>query len=262
MFENLSPLLQCLIGATFCFLCTTSGASLVFMFQKKKQHQLFGLLSFAGGIMIASSFFSLLVPAIESCQEKDLPIYLYVALGFLVGGVFIVLSDKILDKFFNLKKFEKHKIFKRSVIFAGSITFHNIPEGMAIGVAFGSLAFGIDSTSFASAFMLALGIGLQNIPEGMAVALPPKAQGVSTKKSFFVGLLSGIVEPIFAVIAFLLCVYISSILPFLLSFAAGAMIAVATCELIPEAVSHHKNKATLFMLFGFFIMALLDTAFG
>lgn len=258
---ELSPIWQCVLGAGFCFLCTSIGASFVFAIKNKRERQLTGFLAFAGGIMIASSYFSLLSPAIASCEEKNLPVYLYVAIGFLVGGIFIVLSDIILSKFFDTKKFSKHKTFKRSVIFVGSITFHNIPEGMAIGIAFGSLTLGADASTIASAFMLALGIGLQNIPEGTAVALPLKAQGVSSKKAFFIGVMSGIVEPIFAVLAFLLCVYIASFLPFLLSFAAGAMVAVATCELIPESVSNGKNRATIYMTIGFFLMALLDTAF-
>ena len=259
MYESLAPIWQCVIGALFCFLCTTTGASLVFFFRKHNEDKMSSILALAGGIMIASSFFSLLSPAIETCEQNDLPIYLFVAIGFLVGGLFIVLSDKILDKFFNLEKFSKHKTFKKSVIFVGSITFHNIPEGMAVGVAFGSLTLGADVTTIGAAFMLAFGIGIQNIPEGTAVALPLKAQGISTRKSFFIGMLSGIVEPIFALLAFLLCVYVSSILPFLLSFAAGAMVAVACCELIPESVKNGKNKATILLTIGFFVMALLDT---
>lgn len=259
MYEGLPPIWQCVIGAMFCFLCTTIGASLVFFLRSNDSKKLSGVLALAGGIMIASSFFSLLMPAIEECEAKDLPIYLFVATGFLIGGIFIVLSDKILDRFFNIQRFSRHRAFKRSIIFAGSITFHNIPEGMAIGVAFGSLTLGADVASITSAFMLALGIGLQNIPEGVAVSLPLKVQGVKPRKAFFVGMLSGIVEPIFAILAFLLCVYVGTILPLLLSFAAGAMVAVATCELIPEAVQNGKNKATVFMVIGFFIMALLDT---
>lgn len=262
MLEGLSPLVQCLLGVSFCFICTTLGASMVFLIKGNNPKKLYVLLSLAGGIMIASSFFSLLNPAIEACEEQNLPVYIFVALGFLIGGLFIVLSDKILDKFFSMEKYSKHKNFKKSIIFAGSITFHNIPEGIAVGIAFGSIAINADPTMIMSAFALAFGIGIQNIPEGVAVALPLKVQGVSTKKCFFVGLLSGIVEPIFAIMAFLLCFFVSSVLPFLLSFAAGAMVAVATCELIPESVAHNKNKSTLFMILGFVIMAVLDTAFA
>lgn len=252
---------QCVICAVFCFLCTTFGAMLIFAFKNKSPDQMSKLLALAGGIMIASSFFSLLSPAIEACEENNLPIYLFVAIGFLVGGLFIVLSDKILDKFFNFERFAKHRAMKRAVVFTGSIVIHNIPEGMAVGVAFGSIATATGQPSAVAAILLAVGIGIQNIPEGLTVALPLRAQGVSTKKAFIVGMMSGSVEPLFAVLAFALCFYVTSILPFLLSFAAGAMVAVAACELIPEATKCGKNKATIFMVIGFAVMALLDTAF-
>lgn len=261
LLDSIPVFWQCVICAVFCFLCTTFGALLIFAFKNKSPEQMCKLLAFAGGIMIASSFFSLLSPAIEACEKDNLPIYLYVAIGFLVGGIFIVLSDKILDKFFNLERFAQHKKMKRAVVFTGSIIIHNIPEGMAVGVAFGSIATATGGAHAVSAMLLALGIGIQNIPEGLTVALPLRAQGVSAKKAFCVGTLSGSVEPIFAVLAFALCFYVSSFLPFLLSFAAGAMVAVATCELIPEAVKCGKNKATVFMIVGFAVMALLDTAF-
>ena len=259
--SNVSVFLQCVICAFFCFLCTTLGALFIYIFKNKNPEQMSKLLALAGGIMIASSFFSLLSPAIESCQKNNLPIYLYVAIGFLVGGVFIVLSDKILDKFFKLERFSKHRALKRAMIFTGSITIHNIPEGMAVGVAFGSIATSMGDATTVSAILLAVGIGIQNIPEGLTVALPLRTQGISTNKSFVIGMLSGSVEPLFALLSFALCFYVTSILPFLLSFASGAMVAVATCELIPDAVKCGKNKATIFMIVGFFIMALLDTAF-
>ncbi len=262
LLDNIPIIWQCVICAMFCFLCTTFGALLIYAFKNKNPDQMSKLLALAGGIMIASSFFSLLSPAIDACEENDLPIYLYVAIGFFIGGTFIVLSDKILDRFFTFEKFAKHRAMKRAVIFTGSIVIHNIPEGMAVGVAFGSIATATGDATAISAILLAVGIGIQNIPEGLTVALPLKAQGVSTNKSFVVGMLSGSVEPVFAILAYVLCFYVTSIMPFLLSFAAGAMVAVATCELIPEAVKCGKNKATIFLVVGFALMALLDTAFS
>jgi len=260
-FLDLPVVIQTLIATLFCWFCTTLGASIVFFFVKIKPKYLTAMLALASGVMIASSFFSLLQPAIEACKENNLPTSLYVAIGFIIGGLFIVLSDKILDKFFKLEKYKDHKAFKKSIIFTGSITIHNIPEGMAVGVAFGSIGVGLESATVATALLLALGIGIQNIPEGTAVSIPLKQQGCSSKKSFIIATLSGIVEPLFAPLACLLCIFFNGILPFLLSFAAGTMIAVATCELMPEACKGSKNYSILFVILGFAIMAVLDTSF-
>jgi ZIP family zinc transporter len=213
-------------------------------------------------LLIASSFFSLINPAIEVCEEKNLPTVLFISLGFFVGGAFIIISSKILDNFFKFDKYAKHSGIKRSIMLTSSMTIHNIPEGMAIGVAFGALA-GIDNTaSLVSTFMLAIGIAIQNIPEGASVSIPLHRDGVPVVKSFFIGSASGFVEFLFAPLAFLLCYMVSNLLPFLLAFAAGTMIAVAVCELLPEAVSHSKNRAILFLTLGFVTMAILDLALG
>lgn len=251
----------CVIGGFICFLCTTLGAGFVFIFKNFSQKYLTIILAFSGGVMIASSFFSLIIPAIQTCEQQSLPAFLFITLGFFVGGTFIIISSKILDRFFTQTNYINRSGFKRSIMLTASITLHNIPEGMAVGVAFGSLLNPTPS-GIISAFMLAIGIGIQNIPEGASVALPLKREGVSTKKAFSMGILSGIVEPIFAPIAFCLCFFISGILPFLLSFAAGTMIAVAVCELLPEAVAISKNRSIFFLTIGFVLMALLDLVFG
>jgi len=251
-----------IISGGLCFLCTSLGSSFVYIFKNFNQKHLTALLAFAGGVMIASSFFSLINPAIESCEENNLPAFLFISLGFFIGGAFIIISSKILDKFFTIDKFTTHKELKRSIMLTSSMTLHNIPEGMAIGVAFGAL-IGVESTaSLISAFMLAVGIAIQNIPEGASVSIPLRREGVSTTKSFFIGSASGFVEFIFAPLSFLLCFVVGSILPFLLAFAAGTMIAVAVCELLPEAVSYSKNRAILYLTLGFVVMAILDLALG
>lgn len=252
----------CVIASLLCFLCTTFGASFIYLFKNLGHKYLTAILAFSGGVMIASSFFSLITPAIETCEEQNIPAFLFISLGFFIGGSFIIISSKILDKYFSTKNIMAKSSFKRSIMLTTSITLHNIPEGMAVGVAFGSLASGSTTAGIVSAFMLAVGIGIQNIPEGASVSLPLKREGISNHKAFLLGSMSGIVEPIVAPLAFLACYFISGILPFLLSFAAGTMIAVAVCELLPEAVSISKNRAILYLNLGFVIMAILDLALG
>ena len=250
------------IAGGACFLSTSIGSSFVFLFKNLNQKYLTALLAFAGGVMIASSFFSLINPAIDACEEKNLPAFLFISLGFFIGGAFIIISSKILDKFFTMDKFTTHKGLKRGIMLTSSMTLHNIPEGMAVGVAFGALASTSTTAGILSAFMLAVGIAIQNIPEGASVSIPLRREGVSATKSFFIGSASGLVEFIFAPLAFLACYAVGSILPFLLAFAAGTMIAVAVCELLPEAVEHNKNRAILFLTLGFVTMAILDLALG
>ena len=189
--------------------------------------------------------------------------WLLPATGFATGGLFVLLSDKFLDKVLKARKNSRNAIsLKRSILLVSAITIHNIPEGMAIGVAFGGLASGTPGMTLIAAIMLAVGIGIQNFPEGAAVALPLRNEGFSRLKSFMYGQASGLVEPISAVIGVVLVLTVRSILPFLLAFAAGAMLAVAARELLPESIQENKNLATLGLIAGFAIMMILDVALG
>ena len=248
-FLNLNYLYQALIAGIFTWFITLLGALLVYFFKDVKNSVLDLMLGLSGGVMISASFFSLLLPALESGK------WLFPSLGFLLGGIILFTSDKICNKV--LKK--EHK---NNFLLILSITLHNIPEGMAIGVAFGSLKYGIN-TSLISAVMLAFGIGIQNFPEGAAISLPLRRSGMNVSKAFFLGQLSGIVEPIFALLGAYLAIKISFILPFILSFAAGAMIYVVVAEIIPESqTGKNKSLVSLFTLFGFTIMMILDVALG
>ncbi len=209
----------------------------------------------AAGIMIAASFWSLLAPAISLCASLNRPAYLETSLGFIFGGGFIIVSDIILSKKSKVK--DKHK---KTLLITSAVTLHNIPEGMAIGVAFGSVALNIPEASIFSAIFLAIGIGIQNFPEGLCVALPLRKHGFSKSKAFFIGQASGIVEPISGVIGALFAMKVQNIMPFLLSFSAGAMISVVASELIPDSFKDNKNLASIGLLLGFAIMMILDVA--
>lgn len=261
---DLSPVIQALIATIFTWAVTMLGASIVFFFREVKKSIMDALLGFSAGVMIAASFWSLLSPAIELADSMNMISWLVVFLGFFSGGLLLFLGDKLYD--FIQRKNDKIKIsekVKRSFMLVFSITLHNFPEGLVIGVAFGSLAYSIEGSTLASALTLALGIGLQNFPEGSAVSLPLRRDGFSRKKAFFFGQLSGVVEPIAAVIGAILVLKIQSLLPFLLSFAAGAMIYVVVEELIPESQSNKKKDLmALFTLIGFSIMMILDVGLG
>ena len=263
-FLDLSPVIQALIATVFTWAVTMLGASIVFFFREVKKSIMDALLGFSAGVMIAASFWSLLSPAIELADSMNMISWLVVFLGFFSGGLLLFLGDKLYD--FIQRKNDKIKIsekVKRSFMLVFSITLHNFPEGLVIGVAFGSLAYSIEGSTLASALTLALGIGLQNFPEGSAVSLPLRRDGFSRKKAFFFGQISGVVEPIAAVIGAILVLKIQSLLPFLLSFAAGAMIYVVVEELIPESQSNKKkNLMALFTLIGFSIMMILDVGLG
>ena len=184
-------------------------------------------------------------------------------IGFIAGGLFVLLSDTFLDKMLKNKKgLRSDTSLKRCILLISAITIHNIPEGMAVGVAFGGIASGIPGMTLIGAIMLAIGIGIQNFPEGAAVSLPLRSEGLSKFKSFMYGQASALVEPISAVIGVLLVLKIRSILPFLLSFAAGAMITVVARELLPESVKENKNLSTLGLVGGFILMMILDVALG
>ena len=262
-FENLSPVIQTLIITTFTWAMTALGALLVCFFKKINQKVLDMVLGFSAGVMIAASFWSLINPAIELSYELGYIEWLLPAIGFIVGGLFVLVSDKLLDKILNGKEeIEKKASLKRSIMLICAITIHNIPEGMAIGVAFGGIISGTSGLTTVAAVMLGLGIGIQNLPEGAAVSLPLRREGFSRWKSFIIGQASALVEPISAVIGVILVMYIKNILPFLLAFAAGAMIIVTARELLPESVKYNKNLSTLGLITGFVVMMVLDVALG
>lgn len=265
-FINCNYAIQALIATMFTWGVTALGASLVFLFKKVKKSVMDAMLGLSAGVMIAASFWSLLSPAIEMADNLNMTSWIVTLIGFLGGGVLLYIGDKV---FFILEKRTRKNNnvqkgnFKRSLMLVFSITLHNIPEGMAVGVAFGSLAYGLEGATLLSAVLLALGIGLQNFPEGTAVSVPLRREGFSRRKAFFYGQLSGIVEPISGVLGALLVLKIRFLLPYLLSFAAGAMIYVVVCELIPESQSNKKKDLmALCTLIGFSIMMVLDIALG
>lgn len=263
-FVNSSYVFQAFLATLFTWFLTAVGASLVFFFKRINKNVMDAMLGFAAGVMIAASFWSLLSPAIDMAINLEMIAWFIVSIGFFSGGFLLFVGDKIFDKLEKRNKslIKKEKI-KRCLMLIFSITLHNIPEGLAVGVAFGSLAYGLEGTTLTAALMLSLGIGLQNFPEGTAVSVPLRREGFSRKKSFFYGQLSAIVEPISGVIGALLVVKARILLPFLLSFAAGAMIYVVVEELIPESQSNYKKDLmALFTLIGFITMMVLDVALG
>ena len=261
-FGDLNPILQALIATTFTWGITLLGALMVCFFKEVNKKALNTILGFSAGVMIAASFWSLLLPSIELSEELGYIAWGLPALGFILGGLFVLLSDKFLDKTLSDKNSIKKDSLKRSILLVSAITLHNIPEGMSIGVAFGGISSGVSGMTLIGAIMLAIGIGIQNFPEGAAVSLPLRKEGFSRKKSFFIGQASALVEPISAVIGVILVLAVRSILPILLAFAAGAMITVAARELLPESISENKNLSTLGLIFGFVLMMVLDVALG
>lgn len=260
-FIELNPILQALLATIFTWGVTCLGASLVFIFKKINKSVMDAMLGFAGGVMIAASFWSLLAPAIEMAESLNMTAWLVAFLGFFLGGLLLFIGDKFFD-IYN-KRHKKQNSVKRMVMLISSITLHNIPEGLVVGVAFGSVAYGLEGATIASACLLALGIGIQNFPEGTAVAVPLRREGISRRKSFFFGQLSGIVEPLAGVLGALLAIKIRMILPFLLAFAAGAMIYVVVEEIVPESQTNkRKDLMALFTLVGFSVMMILDISLG
>jgi len=255
-FINLNYIYQALLATIFTYLMTALGAGIVFFFKNISKNIMDAMLGFAAGVMTAASFFSLLSPAIEHCESLNLTPWFMISIGFLSGGLFLFLSDKIFNKILSKKN-------KRILMLISSITIHNIPEGLAVGIAFGSVYYGLTGATTISALLLAIGIGLQNFPEGSAVSIPLLREGMSKKKAFYYGQLSAIVEPIFGVFGAILVLKVRILLPFFLSFAAGAMIYVVISELIPESQSNKKKEVmAIFTIIGFTIMMLLDVALG
>ena len=266
-FSNLNHIAQALLATLFTWGVTALGASLVFFFKTVNKKILDAMMGFAAGVMIAASFWSLLAPAIEMAKVSGGIAWLPAVVGFMAGGIFLRLVDKVLPHLhigFPSDEAEGIKTsWQRSVLLVLAITLHNIPEGLAVGVAFGALNANIPSASLTGAIVLAIGIGLQNFPEGAAVSLPLRREGYSRTKSFAYGQFSGIVEPLAGVFGALLVTTMKSILPYALSFAAGAMIFVVVEELIPESqLEKNTDIATLGTMLGFTMMMFLDVALG
>ena len=266
-FSGLNPILQALIATLFTWFVTALGAGLVFFFKTINRKVLDGMLGFAAGVMIAASYWSLLAPAIEMAEESSLPAWVPATTGFLLGGLFLYLADKIIPHLhlgFPMDEAEGPKTsWHRSILLVLAITLHNIPEGLAVGVAFGALASDLPSATLAGAIALALGIGIQNFPEGAAVSVPLRREGFSRLKSFWYGQASGIVEPIAGVLGAASVILIKPILPYALAFAAGAMIYVVVEELIPESqLEKNTDIATMGAMVGFAVMMTLDVALG
>jgi len=256
-------------GGGLAFICvmTCLGSAMVFFFRKAdtgKMQQIF--LGFAGGVMIAASVWSLLLPAIDEAEAMGMPGWIPAAGGFILGVAFLFVLDKIiphLHPFTNVME-GPTSTSKRTTLLISAVTLHNIPEGMAVGLAFAlATQNGGDPAMYATAIALALGIGIQNFPEGAAISLPLRQEGASTVKAFLLGSLSGVVEPVFGAIAVLLAIWVAPVMPWLLAFAAGAMIYVVVEELIPEAnLGEHSHLGTMGFIIGFIVMMVLDVALG
>ena len=266
-FQNLNPISQAFIATSFTWGVTALGAALVFLSRNVNLKVLDGMLGFAAGVMIAASYWSLLAPAIEMSEGRGIPVWLPPLTGFLLGGIFLRVIDRILPHLHSGFATENAEGIKtswhRSTLLVLAITLHNIPEGLAVGVAFGAAASGLPSATLAGAIALAIGIGLQNFPEGVAVSMPLRREGMSKLKSFWYGQLSAIVEPAAGVIGAAIVLTSQAILPYALAFAAGAMIFVVVEELIPAA-QHHGNTdiATMGAMLGFAVMMVLDVGLG
>lgn len=267
--EKFNPIIQALFATIFTWALTAAGAAGVFMSKEISRRTLDGLLGFASGVMIAASYFSLLAPAIEMSGDMKVPVWMPAVIGFIMGGVFLLGVDKLLPHMHATHIVSKPEglrtSWQRSVLLVLAITLHNIPEGLAVGVAFGAAAAGLESGSIASAVALAIGIGIQNFPEGLAVSVPLRREKMRRSKAFFIGQISGLVEPIAGVIGAAAVLLMRPILPYALAFAAGAMIYVVAEELIPESKrdsASHSDVPTIGVMLGFAVMMLLDVALG
>lgn len=256
---NINPVLQGLIATMFTYAVTALGAAVVFFIRSVNRKILDSMLGFGSGVMLAASYWSLLAPAIERAAGMNMNVPLVVSFGFFSGGMIIIAADKMLSRA-SFKEIDH--THKRSILLVSAVTLHNIPEGLAVGVAFGSTALGIEGASFVEAVLIAVGIGLQNFPEGACVSLPLRRDGFSKGRAFFYGQASGMVEPIAGVLGVTLVLWATKALPFLLSFSAGAMISVVASELVPESANSNKNLATFGLILGFIVMMVLDVVLG
>jgi zinc transporter, ZIP family len=266
-FIGQGPIIQALLAGIFTWGVTALGASAVFFFKEINKRVLNGMLGFAAGVMIAASFWSLLAPAIEMSEGGPVPVWVPPAVGFLAGAIMLFIMDAVIPHLHLGSPMSEREGVKtswhRSVLLVSAITLHNIPEGLAIGVAFGAAYMNLGSATLAGAIALAVGIGIQNFPEGTAISVPLRREGFSRVKSFMYGQFSGMVEPVAAMAGAALVIVATPILPYALSFAAGAMMFVVIEELIPESQrGGNTDLATMGALLGFTVMMMLDVGLG
>lgn len=261
-----NPYVLAAIGTGFTFLMTVLGSAAVFFFRRDMKPGIQSIfLGFAAGVMIAASVWSLLIPSMEQAEELGLAGWLVAGGGFVLGGLFLYALDRLLPHLHpgSDKPEGPASSFKRTTMLVMAVTLHNIPEGMAVGLSFALSVQSGASITLASAIALALGIGLQNFPEGAAISLPLKKEGCKNSKAFIYGSLSGIVEPIAGILTVAVAGTVTVIMPWLLSFAAGAMVFVVVEELIPEAhLDDHSHAGTFGFMLGFLVMMMLDVALG
>jgi ZIP family zinc transporter len=267
LIENFPPVIQALLGTLFTWGMTALGAATVFLGKKFDRRVLDSMLGFAAGVMIAASYWSLLAPALALAEGGSQPAWIPAVIGFLLGGIALRLADKILPHLHIDAPISAAEgtptTWKRTTLLILAITLHNIPEGLAVGVAFGAVASGYPTASLAGAIALAIGIGIQNFPEALAVSLPLRRAGLSQTKSFWYGQLSGAVEPVAGVLGAAAVLIARPLLPYALAFAAGAMIFVVVEDIIPESQSQaNTDLATMGAMIGFAVMMTLDVAFG
>jgi ZIP family zinc transporter len=266
--QQFDPVMQAFFATLFTWGLTAAGAAMIFSKRVISPKQLDAVLGFAAGVMIAASFWSLLAPGIEMAEQMGQIPWLTAVIGFMGGGLFMRLTDKFLPHLhpgLEMSQSEGVKTsWQRSTLLVLAITLHNIPEGLAVGVAFGAVAAGLPSATIGGAVALAVGIGIQNFPEGIAVSMPLRREGMSRGKSFFMGQASGMVEPVAGVIGAFFVLKMQPILPYALCFAAGAMIFVVVEELIPESqrVQANIDMVTMATMLGFSVMMILDVALG
>lgn len=253
-------MIQGLFATLFTYFVTMLGAAVVFVFRTVNQKVMDIMMGFSAGVMIAASYWSLLAPAIIQAESNGENAAVIVAIGFASGGMFVLATDFLLNRC--IKRKQKDNGWKRSILLITAVTMHNIPEGLAVGVAFGCVGSGDGEASIIGAVMLALGIGIQNFPEGTCVAIPLRREGVSPMKSFLIGQFSGMVEPVAGVLGAAFALTAEKALPAALSFSAGAMICVVCMELVPESFRDNKYLAALGVLAGFIIMMVLDVTLG
>jgi len=267
LFLSLNPAAQAFLAGCFTWGVTALGASIVFFTRGFDQRLLDGMLGFAGGVMIAASFWSLLVPALDLADELGMITWMPAAVGFAAGWIFLMLLDRLIPHLHLGLPVEQAEgipsSLNRTTLLVLAITLHNIPEGLAIGVAFGAVAAGIPAATLAGAVALTIGIGIQNFPEGLAISMPLRREGMSRFRSFTYGQLSAVVEPVAAVAGAAVVLLARPLLPFALAFAAGAMVFVVIEEVIPESLQHgFEGTATSGFLIGFLIMMVLDVGLG